>query len=217
MDNLKPKSVKSLEEKMENMDADSLRYHIMNSAKNFKTSWVELGRSLYSVYKDKLFKNWGYSTFDIYSAKEIGIRKQTAMKLLRSYYFLEKEEPAILKEDYKENAQPATLPSYESIDVLRQAKNKKALDAEDYASLKKEIFEKGRDARDAKRDLTTLIRQRQELDPDEVFEKKRLAAVRRFLGTLKAIKQEIESQKLVSASIIKEAASLIQKLEAELG
>jgi hypothetical protein len=217
MDNLKPKSVKSLEEKMENMDADSLRYHIMNSAKNFKTSWVELGRSLYSVYKDKLFKNWGYSTFDIYSAKEIGIRKQTAMKLLRSYYFLEKEEPAILKEDYKENVQPATLPSYESIDVLRQAKNKKALDAEDYASLKKEIFEKGRDARDAKRDLTTLIRQRQELDPDEAFEKKRLAAVRRFLGTLKAIKQEIESQKLVSASIIKEAASLIQKLEAELG
>ncbi|MBI4982603.1 MAG: hypothetical protein HZC15_05665 [Candidatus Omnitrophica bacterium] len=217
MDNLKPKSVKSLEEKMENMDADSLRYHIMNSAKNFKTSWVELGRSLYSVYKDKLFKNWGYSTFDIYSAKEIGIRKQTAMKLLRSYYFLEKEEPAILKEDYKENAQPATLPSYESIDVLRQAKNKKALDAEDYASLKKEIFEKGRDARDAKRDLTTLIRQRQELDPDEAFEKKRLAAVRRFLGTLKAIKQEIESHKLVSASIIKEAASLIQKLEAELG
>ncbi|MBI4707031.1 MAG: hypothetical protein HY761_03795 [Candidatus Omnitrophica bacterium] len=217
MENVKPKSLRNLEEKMENMDADSLRYHILDSAKNFKTSWVELGRSLYSVYKDKLFKNWGYSTFDIYSAKEIGIRKQTAMKLLRSYYFLEKEEPALLKEDYKENAQPATLPSYESIDVLRQAKNKKIIDADDYNSLKKEIFEKGRDARDAKRDLTTLIRQRQELDPDEAFEKKRLATVRRFLGTLKAIKQEIESQKLVSAGIIKEAASLIQKLEAELG
>lgn len=213
---VKTKSLKGIEEKMDNLDAGSLRYHILESAKNFKTSWIELGRALYSVWKDKLYKEWGYSNFDIYTAKETGIRKQTAMKLLRSYYFLEKEEPLYLKKDYVESSDAAKVPSYESIDVLRKAKSRKALDTQDYDNLKKEIFEKGKDASQAKRDLTAMIRQRKELDPEEAREERRFSTVRRFLGVLKALKQEIESQKLLPAPIIKEAAVLIKKLEDEL-
>lgn len=212
----KTKSLKSIEEKMESLDANSLRYHILESAKNFKTSWIELGRALYSVWKDKLYKEWGYGTFDIYTVKEIGIRKQTAMKLLRSYFFLEKEEPEYLKENFVASVETAKLPSYESIDVLRRAKNKKTLDTQDYAALKKEVFEKGRDVREVKRDLTTLIRQREELDPEEAYQKRRFATVKRLVGTLKTLKQEIELQKLLPAAIIKEAAALISKLEKEI-
>lgn len=217
MDTLtKTKSLKNIEDKMENLDAGSLRYHILESAKNFKTSWVELGRALYSVWKDKLYKDWGYSNFDIYTAKETGIRKQTAMKLLRSYYFLEKEEPSILKKDYVEASDASKVPTYESIDVLRKAKSRKVLDSRDYDALKKEIFEGGKDASQAKRDLTALIRQRKELDPEEAREEKRLSTVRRFLGVLKALKQEIETQKLLPSPLLKEAAALIKKLEEEI-
>ncbi|PIQ90173.1 MAG: hypothetical protein COV71_06430, partial [Candidatus Omnitrophica bacterium CG11_big_fil_rev_8_21_14_0_20_41_12] len=132
MEAAKTKSIRNIEEKMENLDVNSLRYHILESAKNFKCSWIELGRSLYSVYKDKMYKEWGYLNFDIYVAREIGIRKQTAMKLLKSYYFLEKEEPQYLKTDYTESSQPANIPSYESVDILRQVKNKKVFDDDDY-------------------------------------------------------------------------------------
>ena len=207
--------VQNIEEKMKRLDENSLRYHILESAKSFKTSWIELGRSLYSVWKDRLYKDWGYGTMDAYTGKEIGIRKQTAMKLLKSYYFLEKEEPQYLKQGVSDS-EAANMPSYESIDVLRLAKSKKNLDEEDYSSLKKGIFENGKDAREAKKDLTAMIRQRQELDPEEAYQKKRLATARRFLGTLKALKQELEISKLLPAAIIKEAASLIKKLEDEL-
>lgn len=213
---VKMKSLDTIEEKMKDMDQNSLRYHILDNAKKFKTSWIELGRALYSVWKDKLYKEWGYSTIDAYTAKEIGIRKQTAMKLLRSYYFLEKEEPMYLKEDYVDSSSAATLPSYESVDILRLAKNKKGLDNQDYAHLKKEVFEKGKDHREVKKDLTALIRQREELEPEEAYQKRRLSTLRRFLGTLKAIKEEAEINKLLPVPILKEAASLIQKLEAEL-
>ena len=216
MDQTKTKSLRNIEEKMEGVDVDSLRYHILENAKNFKTSWIELGRSLYTVWKDKLYKDWGYGSIDIYTAKEIGIKKQTAMKLLRSYYFLEKEEPAYLKKEFVDTAEATQVPSYEAIDVLRMAKSKKGLDEEDYASIKKEIFEKGRDAREVKRDLSSLIRERQELDPEEAYQKKRSAAVKRLIGTLKALKQEVELQKLLPAALIKETASLIKKLEEEL-
>lgn len=217
MESLKTKSLRNLEQKMEGMDRDSLRYLVLESAKHFKTSWVELGRSLYSVWKDRLYKGWGYTTFDAYASKEAGIRKQTAMKLLRSYYFLEKEEPAYLREGYAESVEAARVPGYESIDVLRLAKNKKALGEEEYSNFKKEIFEKGRDFREVKKDLTALIRQRQELEPEEAWQKRKFAAVKRFLSTLKSLKKELEVSKLLPSALIEDAAKLIHKLEAEVG
>ncbi len=141
MSDIKTRSIKGIEQKMENMDTGSLRYHCLQSAKSFKTSWVDLGRALYSVYKDKLFREWGYGTFDIYTAKEIGIKRQTAVKLLKSYYFLEKEEPVYLEKGLSESENVAKVPSYEAVDLLRRAKAKKGLDKEDYTALKKEIFE----------------------------------------------------------------------------
>lgn len=201
---------------MQGLDSSSLRYHILESAKNFKTSWVELGRALYTVHKDKLYKEWGYSSFDNYASREIGVRKQTALKLLRSYYFLEKEEPAYLKEDYVTEAKAAVIPGYESIDLLRLARNKKNLDEEDYRRLKKEIFQDGRDHREIKKDLTLLMRQREELEPEEARQKKRLATIRRFLGTLRSLYREMETAKIVPAVLIQETASLIKKLEGEI-
>ena len=216
MDTARSRSMKNIEEKMQGLDENSLRYHILESAKSFKTSWVELGRSLYSAWKDKLYKEWGYDTFDNYVSREIGIRKQTALKLLRSYYFLEKEEPAYLREGYAESNEAANIPGYETIDVLRLAKNKKELDAHDYNHLKKEIFENGKDSRQVKRDLTSIIRQRQELEPEEAYQKRRLSTVKRFLGTLKSLQKEMELSKLLPSPLIKEASSLIAKLESEI-
>ncbi len=216
MDSLKTKSILSLEEKMENIDEDSLRRHILENAKNFKTSWVELGRALYTVFKDKLYKTWGYGSFDIYTSREIGIRKQTAMKLLRSYYFLEKEEPGYLKKEYVDSSEAAAIPSYESVDALRQAKNKKTIDEDDYTALKKEVFEKGKDCREVKKDITALMRQREELDPEEARDRKKMSSLKRLLGVLKSLKQEMEINKLLPNPIIKDTAILIDKLEAEL-
>lgn len=216
MEEAKSKSLKHLEEKMENLEAGSLRYHVLESAKNFKCSWIQLGRCLYSVYKDKSFKEWGYLNFDVYVAREIGIRKQTAMKLLKSYYFLEKEEPQYLKNDYTDSVKTAQLPSYEAVDILRQAKNKKGLDDQDYDNLKKEIFEKGRPAQEVKKNLGVIIRSRQELDPQEAQEKKKRATVNRLLGQLRALKQEVQVLKLLPFALIKELDLLIKNIDTEL-
>ncbi len=215
MDDTKTKSLRNIEEKMESLDSGSLRYHILESAKNFKSSWIELGRSLYSAWKDKMYKEWGYLNFDVYVSREIGIRKLTAMKLLKSYYFLEKEEPQYLKSDYADKSQAANIPSYESVDILRQAKNKKALDQDDYESLKKEIFEKGRDAQELKKNLGVIIRQRQELDPQEAQEKRKQAIIKRLLGQLRALKQEAEVLKMLPMPLIKEIDALIKKVALE--
>jgi hypothetical protein len=212
----KTKSLKNIEEKMEGLDVDSLRYHVLESAKNFKSSWIELGRSLYAVWKDKKYKEWGYTGFEAYAAREIGIRQQTAMKLLKSYYFLEKEEPQYLKDEYSSAALPANIPGYESVNLLRQAKNNKNLDEEDYSDFKKEVFEKGRDPRDLKKSLGVIIRQRQELDPEAAALKRRNAVLNRLLGQLKSLKQEVQALKLLPAPLIRDLDELIRGVGQEV-
>jgi hypothetical protein len=201
---------------MAGLEEGSVRYHILQTAKNFKTSWIELGRSLYAVYRDKLYKEWGFGSFDIYVAREIGLKKITAMKLLRSYYFLEKEEPGYLSPRYSESADVAQMPSYESIDILRLAKNNKNVDTSDYEKLKKDVFEQGKDARDARKELGVFIKQREELEPDEARERRKFGTVRRFMGTLKALRNEMEESKLISSSLLKDIATLMKKLETEI-
>jgi hypothetical protein len=108
------------------------------------------------------------------------------------------------------------LPSYEAIDILRRAKNNKQLDSRDYHDIKEDIFRKGKDPAEVRKELTSLIRQRQELEPEEAWEKKKAATVKRFVTVLKSIKDEIKSSKFLSASIVKEAEALINKLEEQL-
>jgi len=193
----------------------SLRESAREASKTFKNSWIGLGRVLYSIWRDKLYKDWGYQEFDTYVTKEVGIRKQTSLKLLRSYYFLEKEEPHYLQEEYAEDAAPTQIPSYEAVDVLRLAKSKK-LDSHDYAKLKENLFSKGKDYREIKKDLTALIRQREELEPEEAWEKKKQANVKRFITTLKSLKREMEESKILPAAMAGEINTLIKKLESQI-
>jgi len=102
------------------------------------------------------------------------------------------------------------------VDLLRRASKRKELDTADYAALKKKVFESGRDASEVKKDITALIRQRQELEPEEVWRKKRLSSIRRLLGTLKALRTELKATKVLPAQVLKETEKLIGHLEAEV-
>jgi hypothetical protein len=207
------KSLDSIEQRINETD-DPQRQHMLTCAKNFKTSWIELGRGLYMVWKDRLYKKWGYGDFEQYTSKEIGIKRNTSMKLLRSYYFLEKEEPQVLSA-YMDESKQDKLPGYETIDLLRQAKEKKTLDQEDYRGFREAVLA-GKDDGEVKKELTQMIRQRKELEPGEAWEERRASTVKRFLTTLKSLNEEIKSGKLLSAALVRETEALIKKLEMEL-
>jgi hypothetical protein len=216
MTELKSAGIRKIEERIKDADPDSLRALVLNKAKDFKTSWIALGQALYTIWKDKIYREWGYQQFETYAAKEIGVRKDTAMKLLKSYCFLEKEEPQYLQKDYIQDQETSSVPNYEAVNVLRMVKDKKVLDPGDYENLRKDVFQRGKDAKEIKKGLTQLIKQRQELDPEEAREKQNEIIIKRFLATLKSIKHDVEILKLLPASIIEDTEKLIQKIEAEI-
>lgn len=172
----KPKSIHRLEAQMESLSPETLRYRVLESARNFKSSWIELGQCLYAVYKDKLYRDWGHGSFDIYCAKEIGIRQQTAVKLLKSYYFLEKEEPDYLKKQTGDESKPAQTPSFESVNALRLAKQSQRISEKDYEKVREQVLEKNEDPIEVKKKIKYFLKTIPKKELPEAEQKSLMAA-----------------------------------------
>lgn len=195
---------------------DNIREKILDQAKFFKTSWIELGRSLFAAWQDKMYKGWGYQRFEDYIKKEVGLNKELSMRLLKTYYFIEQEEPQYLKENFAESREAPTVPGYEAINVLRLAKQKKEVTKEDYASLRKSVFDKGHDAAAVRQDLTAIIKERKEVDPEEEREERSQQAVRKLILSLKLFEKDMHTLKLVPEDVREDAKGLLERLEKAL-
>ena len=198
--------------KMTDQSAE-LRQHLSQHAKDFKLSWVRLGQGLYSVWRDKLYHAWEFEKFEDYVTRELGIKKPMALKLVKTYFFVEQDEPIYLKKEFTESRETAQVPGYEALDVLRLARNHKELTREDYSKLRKDIFEKGKEASLVRKDLTALIRERKAVDPHEEREARHEQSVRRLMAALKSFRKDMETLKLAEPEIIEEAEELLKRLE----
>ena len=209
---MKSKSLQHIEEQMGSLDPASFRYKALDCAKQFKNSWMELGRCLYSIYKDKLFKEWGYLTFEAYCAKEIGIRQPTAMKLLKSYYFLEREEPSYLKRQSADGNEPSKIPSYEAVNALRLAKSNERIQESDYKKLREEVLENAREDQEVKKKIRYILKSNpKKLSPEETEDQK-TSAVGRLLTGFRNAKAQLQELSF-PAKILKKIDEVIDLLE----
>lgn len=193
--------------------SENLRVHLAQHAKDFKLSWVQLGQGLYSVWRDKLYQAWEYQKFEDYVVGELGLKKPLALKLLKTYFFVEQEEPVYLKKEFSEARATAVVPGYEGLDVLRKARGHKELTREDYSKLRKDIFEKGKEASLVSKDLTALIRERKKIDPKEAREEREEQSIRRLMAALRSFTKDMEALQSADPQIVQEAEELLERLE----
>ena len=193
--------------------SEELRGSIAGYAKDFKLSWVQLGQGLYSIWRDKLYHSWGFEKFEDYVVRELGLKKPLALKLVKTYFFVEQDEPVYLKKEFAQVRETANIPSYEGLDVLRLARNRKELTREDYTKLRKDIFEKGKEASLVRKDLTAIIKERKQVDPDQAREARHEQSVRRLVAALRSFKKDMETLKLAQPDIVEDAEELLKRLE----
>lgn len=194
----------------------TLRDQLVQYSKDFKTSWVNLGQNLFTAYRDKIYYTWGFEKFEDYTEQELGLTKQISLKLLKTYYFLEEEEPQYLQTAFTERG-PDSIPSFDAVNILRGAKKNKDLTKDDYSKIRKDIFENGKDAAEVRKDLTALMKERKVVDPDEEREKRNVQTVRKLLSAIRSFKKDAETLKLLPDELIEEADGLMQKLQQEIG
>ena len=189
----------------------SLRYQVLDAARRFKSSWIELGRYLYAVQKDKLYRDWGFTSFEAYAQKEIGVRQATAVKLVRSYFFLEKEEPGYLKERLNAD-EPARIPSCESVNALRLAKGNARIPEKEYEGLREDVLENAREDAHVKEKIRYILKGHPpRLTPGQREEKKE-RSLQALIKTARRLKAEIAQIGLPKA-VSRKAEELIDALE----
>lgn len=199
------------------VSSDTLRQKTLEVARRHKASWIELGQCLYAVYKDKHYRNWNFLNFDTYCMKELGIRQTTASKLLKSYYFLEKEEPRLASPGFSEEESPARMPNYESVNLLRLAKENKKIEARDFAVLREQVIEKAREPKEIRTKVKQLLTESEPAkDPADERRSRRNQALKRLMSFLNNTRKELESEKLVPAYLLKQISELTDKIKDQI-
>jgi hypothetical protein len=124
------------------------REAVLQAARRFKSGWFELAGLLVKVRADNLFEGWGYESFESYCWRELRIRRQTALKLTRSYSFLDKHEPR-----RKADEEAMAAPAFEVVEALAEAESRGQLSAEDYRDVRDAIWDPDRPATGLMREL----------------------------------------------------------------
>ncbi len=130
------RTAEKLAARIEDLPEGSMRRRVLEGARRFKSSWVELGRLLSQVKRESLWREWGFPSFEAYCARELFIRSRTAEKLTLSYGFLERHEPEMARP-----REPRPAPAFEVIEVLSRAEAAGRLPDAGYREIREEVLE----------------------------------------------------------------------------
>ncbi|OEU73409.1 MAG: hypothetical protein BA874_02210 [Desulfuromonadales bacterium C00003068] len=199
-----------IEQLLSQLEPGSERYRILSSAKQFKSSWVDLGQQLQEVRRDRLYVQWGYECFEDYCSREIRIRRQTADKLTMAYHYLEQKNPALISQN--DNLNP--LPDFRSIDLLLQADADKNFNTDQQQELHNAVFE-------GKLSHPTIAKRFKEMSMEVADQavrqraefKSALSAARRLQSAIGGLPDEFLGQELNLIPLIESLEQAVELLE----
>lgn len=196
-------AVAAISEKAAQVAPGSLRHTVLQAARRFKASWAELGKLLVKVRDANSWQEWGYETFDAYCLKELHIRKQTAEKLLRSFSFLARHEPREVESpDFTERA-----PAFEVVEVLADADARGQLSADEYKSVREQIWNPERPVSELRREFAERFPRPA---PEPASDSSQL---RRLAGLARKLANELGSTRKVPKAVAERAAALAEDVE----
>jgi hypothetical protein len=168
---------------LETLDENSTRAQALMSIVDFRKKWVVAGEWLCTIAYGGDYKDWGYSDFEAYCANELGIKKNTAKKLMTSYQYLKAKHNKMLTEE--SNA----IPEYQTIALLNKAHG--IADTENQlVEVEAKIFSGELAEDDARREIKAIIAEPvlPGMDEENAFQKLIIMA-RKFTRELRACKK----------------------------
>lgn len=128
-----------IDQQMEGLSPESVRFQVLVSLRKFRSSWVELGRLLTDIAYGGDYKDWGYEDFEIYCARELGLKKPTVKKLMVSYNYMKSYEPERLEKP--EDADGYDVPEYQTVDLLKKVREREDINEAEKEELHRMAFE----------------------------------------------------------------------------
>jgi len=180
---------------------DPERVELLQRARRFKASWIELAEALSNVRRSGDFKRWGYASFEDYTRLELHLRQETAEKLVGSFLFLKKRAPSVLGRDGVSSA----IPSYQAVDFLRRAEESESAPEDAVSAIRERVLEEGAA-------LPSIVRQFRDVvfPVDERQKKDRDAAA--LLNVAKRLRELLDETRVVPKKLAAEVAESLDRL-----
>ncbi len=142
-------SVQDMAARLRSLEPGTQRFIVLQSAIDFKRSWIHLAKHLAHVRNAGAYREWGYRTFEAYAQHELHLRRETCQKLVRSYDFLNSHERPLLDQAERaprpgdptyDQSEPIPLPNFHALDILAEARQNPNLSESDYLEIRDQVF-----------------------------------------------------------------------------
>ncbi|MCA9534677.1 MAG: hypothetical protein KC593_13390 [Myxococcales bacterium] len=196
------------------MGADGVRLDLVQRARLFKRSWVEMANALVFVRDRSYYLDWGYEDFYAYCSTELQMRRPTVDKLTGSFVALSRHAPNVLERD----GVSEKIPTCDAVDYFAKAlRGEPANDGTPYvepsddviAELRAAVFEEGKPVQALRRQFNPLLHPRTDARERSQVIDKAHSAVRRLTKTL----GQIEG---LSAARVEQVQGALLALQADL-
>ena len=181
---------------LKTVEAGSQRHQTLDSALDFKGSWIDLAGHLKKVEDEDLWKDWDYSSLNAYCKKELQLSRGEIRKMREGYAWLETEAPDLLEAAQSSNAdtpqKSRPVPDIETVDQLakgyREVRQER-VPRDTYQELKRAALRGERSSYQLRREFKEAV-------PEDKREKKPANPKKHLKRALKALEKaiaEIES------------------------
>ena len=138
------KTERLLEEAMARFAGDAERVAVLERARKFKRSWIDLAEVLVRVREADSFLRWGFASFDDYCTRELRLKRGTVDKLCASYGFLRANAPRLARgEPADDDDIIQHIPSWQAVDFVARAEERGAAEPDVLDEMKRAVFEEG--------------------------------------------------------------------------
>jgi hypothetical protein len=185
---------------------DPERAELLNRARRFKASWIELAEGLTEARRHGHWKRWGFNSLEEYAKTELHLRADTVDKLTGSFQFLKSKAPDVLRRD----GVSAPIPSYQSIDFLRRAEADGEVKGDVMEALRKRVIDEGAPPSQVSREFKATV-----FPIDEATRKERDAAAIRNVG--KRLQEILGETRAVPRRLAAEVGEALAKLLEAVG
>ena len=121
-----------------------------------------------------------------------------------------------MKPDFTEEETPRKIPDYEAVNLLRLAKENKNIPTEEFAELRQEVLNEGKEPKDIRAKVKKILEDQKPKDTAEAKDQKRNGVLRRLIGFINSAKTQLEEEDLVPDHVLKQMETLAQKLQDQL-
>lgn len=203
-----------IDRKLEGLDPESLRSRVLVSLRRFRSSWVELGRLLTEVAYGGDYKEWGYDDFEVYCARELGLKRPTVQKLMVSYNYMRSHEPdRLARAAAPDDTEAASVPDYQTVELLHRARQREAIPETEMAALHRAAFEE----EEEETDLRKRIREHLRPDPDAETvasaNQRRRKEIESILRTARQLREKLARARAVPAGLRERFEQCLVELE----